>query len=106
MNKIRDVHHALELLDKHRKNVEDFYNDPMTEAMGVPTGDFQRDFDTKERGILSYLIENADGGVRETALQDMERKNLTVGIDWGNIPSVKHKARVIQGGVRCWRFKK
>jgi hypothetical protein len=70
---INDVQHALELLEKHEQMVENFYNDPMTAAMGVPTGDFQSGFDVKEREILSYLVKNADEEVKEMALERFEK---------------------------------
>jgi hypothetical protein len=71
--KIKSVTHALELLEEHRKSVQSFYDDPMTQEMGVPTGDFQEDFDADERHILWYLIENGEGRVREDALAEAEK---------------------------------
>jgi len=73
--KIESVDHAVKLLREHHEMVEQFYDDPMTEAMGAPTGDFQRDFDAKERGILAYIIKNAPQGSEayENALVGMEK---------------------------------
>jgi hypothetical protein len=71
--RIENVPHALQMLDEHRKSVETFYDDPMTQAMGVPTGDFQEEFDTKERQLLFYLIENAHGVIRWDALAEVEK---------------------------------
>ena len=62
------VREAVEALKKHDENVAGFYEDPMTEAMGVPTGDFQRDFDVKERKILGFILENAPEGSEEQEL--------------------------------------
>jgi hypothetical protein len=52
------VKEAVEKLGEHDKMVEDFYNDPMMEAMGCPTGDFQEDFDKKERSLAFFILEN------------------------------------------------
>ena len=69
------VKDAVKVLETHDKEVEGFYNDPMTSAMGVPTGDFQLGFDAKERKILSYIVNNAPDGSeeREMALGRLEK---------------------------------
>lgn len=66
---------AVKALKKHDLMVEGFYEDPMTEAMGVPTGDFQSDFDKKEKRILFFILQNApeDSEERELALSRMEK---------------------------------
>jgi hypothetical protein len=59
------IKEAIENLKKHDKMVEDFYDDPMTKAIGAPTRDFQSDFDAKERKLLAIIIENAPDGSEE-----------------------------------------
>ena len=53
---------AVKALQKHDKMVESFFEDPMTEAYGAPTGDFLNDFAAKERQILSFIIRNSPEG--------------------------------------------
>jgi hypothetical protein len=50
------------MLTAHYRNVQAFYDDPMTKAYGVPTGDFQEDFDHKERALLAFIAERAKHG--------------------------------------------
>ncbi len=51
-------------LTKHYKQVKCFYDDPMTEEMGATTGDFQEDFDRKERCILAAMLDKCKSGSR------------------------------------------
>jgi hypothetical protein len=51
-------------LTKLDRNVRCFYEDPMTEAMGAPTGDFQEDFDRKERSLCGRILNQARKGSR------------------------------------------
>ncbi len=53
---------ALQDLLSHRENIANFYDDPMTEAMEVPTADFQHDFDKKERALGSKIMDLAKKG--------------------------------------------
>lgn len=56
---VPSVQRCLDNLERHHKKVEAFYADPMTDAYGVPTDDFQRKFDTQERHLLYDLSRNA-----------------------------------------------
>lgn len=61
----KSVQEAVEMLERHDQMVSDFYNDPMTSAMGVPTGDFQQDFDKKERKLISFILDATEDGSPE-----------------------------------------
>lgn len=65
----------LRALKRHDKMVESFYNDPMTSAMGCPTGDFQESFDRKERHILARISSLAikNGSVEKMAFDRLEK---------------------------------
>lgn len=59
------VEELIEALQEHDKSVQSFYEDPMTEAMGAPTGDFQEGFDAEERLIICLIFEKAPHGSEE-----------------------------------------
>lgn len=67
---ITGIDQAMKQLRQHDRMVRAFYDDPMTEVSGCPTGDFQEDFDRRERKILAWLADNAPEGSpeREMAL--------------------------------------
>ena len=75
VNKFKTVQEAVETLKEHDKSVEDFYKDPMTEAIGSLKGDFQRDFNMTERKILAFILKNApkDSEEQEMALTRLEK---------------------------------
>lgn len=60
-------------LEKHHEKVAAFYDDPMTEAYGCPTEDFQQDFDKQERAILGKLEDAA------RAANDKEALDIALG---------------------------
>jgi len=62
MSNLKDMSlsELVEVWNAHRNRVVAFYDDPMTTAYGVPTGDFQADFDKQERAICSAICEKAD----------------------------------------------
>lgn len=69
---VENVPHALQLLDQHKREVQAFYDDPMTQEMGVPVGDFQEGFDQKKKQLLAFLINNAHGVIKWDAEAEME----------------------------------
>jgi hypothetical protein len=73
--KIIKLKELIRKLKTHDEMVETFHNDPMTEAMGAPIGDFQSDFDKKERKILADIIECAPDYTEEyeMALDRMDK---------------------------------
>ena len=68
MRKFDSLQEVMTELDKHDARVEAFYSDPMTDAMYVPVGDFQRDFDRRRRFLLSEIARLTDKGTPEGLL--------------------------------------
>lgn len=69
------VEEAVQALKDHDESVQAFYDDPMTHAMSVPTDDFQRDFDVRERALLAQIFDKApkDSEEQTMALNRMEK---------------------------------